>query len=76
MKKFGIYQFFVENNKEKNLLIGFSTGETGSESIENFTSDEFKKGYLSAVECSEKDYNNPELLNAIEKNKRTLGSFS
>ena len=76
MKTFGIYQFFVtKSQEEKHLLIGFSTGENKKEAIGNFTKDEFKKVYLSAIECMSIDSENQFLLECIEKNKATIGSF-
>lgn len=76
MKTFGIYQFFVTKSQEgKHLLIGFSTGETEKESIENFTKDEFKKGYLTSIECMPIDLKNQGLLDYIEKNKALIDSF-
>lgn len=76
MKTFGIYQFFVtKSQEEKQLLIGFSTGESEKEAIDNFTTDEFEKGYLSAIECMSIDTENQGLLDYIEKNKVLIGSF-
>jgi hypothetical protein len=70
---YGIYQFFARNNKERRLLIGFIRSESERDAINDFTQDEFRRGFLSAVKCSERDYQRPDLLEAIEKHKKELG---
>ncbi len=74
MKNFGIYQFYInKSGQEKNLLVGFVKAKSKSNAIKSFTDDKFKAGYLSALECSEKDFEKKEYLDTIKSNKKELG---
>lgn len=77
MKHFGIYQLFIDTRQqERNLLVGFATGESENAAIENFTSDEFRKGYLKAIECNKEDLTKQHLIDAITKNVNELGVWA
>jgi hypothetical protein len=80
MKYFGIYQFLVDQfagqDRERNLLVGFVKAENETDAINSFTDDDFKQGFLTAHECSEKDYERPDLIESIEKNKVELGVWA
>ena len=84
MKYYGIYQFYVGNfNQEKYLLVGKQLANSKNEAIENHLSElhnddvsqkEFVKGYLQAVEVTEKSYNS-DFDNDIDHNRKIIARF-
>jgi hypothetical protein len=77
MKNFGIYQTFIDKSFNKRaLLVGFIKSKDKSRAVLDYTDDDFKRGFLLAEECSNDDYNRPDLLKAIEVNKNELAMWA
>ena len=77
MKNYGIYQTFIRPNQNEpvRLLIAFTKAEDEGKAINNYTSNDFIRGYLDAQECSDSDYYKDELVTSISKNRAEIGGF-
>lgn len=84
MNYYGIYQTFIDIDfEEKYLLISVEKALSPLNAIDGYVNYNFKKekrnfikGYLSAIECSKKAYDNILNSTVITNNKERLGIWA
>ena len=60
----------------RRFLVGFVVAESEENAIDVYTDDSFRKGFLSASECSEGETESKVLIGEIVANKIKLGVWA